>query len=218
MEKIPRGADSTESSAQEEREKAALMAVYMSPAHIPDTPSDLYPGMDAVPDETETVMMLPGVEVAGLEVAPPAVPASLQDLLAKISGNTASQQAPAFGAAGFGDGPYSTFGSQPQESEVSWGAGSGGGASDMYGGGAGYGGGNSGSQGGWTGQGSNPAAGAHYGDEWENSGGPPPSRWNQRPRQQQGKSNIPPGIKINSPCKFYNGPYGQVIIHFLLSL
>lgn len=212
LERLPRGTDSTEIAAQEEREKSALMAVYMSPAHIPDTPSDLMSGFDAAPDESQTVMMLPGAEVASLEApTAPIVTASLQDLLAKISGNKRQQQ---LGGGSF-NGQYTGYADQGQEEEVSWGAGGGGG--DMYGvvHGQPSGGNNGGQQqGGWNGHGLPPPTGGQYNDEWESN--PPPQRgWGggggQKQRgQQQGRSNIPAGIKINAPCKFYNGPFGQV--------
>ncbi|KAG8852362.1 hypothetical protein FRB96_008708 [Tulasnella sp. 330] len=225
LERLPRGTESTEIAAQEEREKSALMAVYMSPAHIPDTPSDLMPGFDAAPDESQVVMMLPGGEVASLEApAAPIVTASLQDLLAKISGNK-SQAAPQqqFGVGSY-NGQYAGYVDQGPEEEVSWGTGSGGGGDDTYGVMHGQqhdtlGGNNGGQQqGGWNGHGLPPPTGGQFSDEWD-SNPPPQSRgWGggaggsggQKQRQQQGRSNIPAGIKINAPCKFYNGPFGQV--------
>ncbi|KAG8965075.1 hypothetical protein FRC03_000956 [Tulasnella sp. 419] len=94
---LKRGSESTEIAAQEEREKSALMAAYMSSAQIPESPSDLYapPSADAPLDESDMTIMLPGPEVANLEVEPPTqtpistqLPPStpsLQDLLAKIT-------------------------------------------------------------------------------------------------------------------------------------
>ncbi|KAG9010864.1 hypothetical protein FRB94_009566 [Tulasnella sp. JGI-2019a] len=215
LERIPRGTESTETAAQEEREKSALMAVYMSPAHIPDTPSDLMPGLDAMPDESQLVMMLPGAEVASLEApAAPIITASLQDLLAKISGNNsqAAQQQQHFTSSSY-NGQYASYAGHSQEEDISWGAG--GSGDDMYGGMNGQHDGNAGNngphQGGWNGQGLPPPTGGQFSDEWDNT--PPASRgWGgggpKQRGQQQGRSNIPPGIRINAPCKFFSGPHG----------
>ncbi|KAG8900938.1 hypothetical protein FRB99_005663 [Tulasnella sp. 403] len=163
LENTKRGTESTEIATQEEREKSALMAVYMSNAHIPDTPSDLHPGLDAPPNESAMVTMHPGAEVASLEapIVPPQQP-SLHDLLAKIAGsaggvptNIPQQPSGAFGGNNFANH------NQPQDSEMSWNSGNP--PSEPYSQSAG-------SSQNWNGQGLPPPTGNNYSDEWEGEG------------------------------------------------
>jgi protein phosphatase 1 regulatory subunit 10 len=111
----PRGGESVEAGVQEEREKNTLIASYMSPSRIPDTASDLHPGIgDTNPDDPPTVMMLPGAEVSGLN-AEDLPPSTLSDLLAQIAApSVASSQGPAPASASF-----DTWGQQPQPPQAS---------------------------------------------------------------------------------------------------
>jgi len=191
LEGIKRGTNSTEMAAQEEREKSALMAVYMTPEHIPDTPSDIRPGMDGPPDESETKIMAAGDEVAHLEAPPPPQQANLQDLLARIAGTAPPDP---YAAAGFGGGStYPDF-SLPADTGMDWSNGGHAGQSDLYG--------QTPNNQSWSGQGLPPPTGSGYNENWEQE---PPTgpRRAQRPWQ-----NFPPGIRYNAPCKFYNSRAG----------
>ncbi|KZT38930.1 hypothetical protein SISSUDRAFT_1046253 [Sistotremastrum suecicum HHB10207 ss-3] len=77
---IPRGEDSIEKTTQEEREKSALGALYMSSAQIPDSPFEPSVLPPENPD-AEAKPMLTGAEVDSLTGVSP----SVADLLGQIS-------------------------------------------------------------------------------------------------------------------------------------
>lgn len=213
IENIKRGTDSTEIAAQEEREKSAMEAVYMSTAQTPMTPSDLHPGMDGPPDESQTVMMVAGQELTGLEQPPPPPATALQDLLAKIAVNPeGDSQRP-----NFNFGNFSTEGTNyqdyNQDMDTTWGEG--GGYEDSMPG-------SGGDPQGWNGQGLPPPSGpGGFNDTWDGpSGREPPTG----PRRGVGRGGFQPGFRGGSwlprdqiPCKFYNGPAGYVN-HFIAVL
>ncbi|KAF8334960.1 uncharacterized protein EI90DRAFT_3049046 [Cantharellus anzutake] len=94
-----RGIDSVEKKIQEEREKNALVASYMSDSLIPDSANELHPGIGTSdPDAPAPVAMLPGPEIseiiAGLNTT---TPTSLGDLLAQITPSSANAGAPVWG-------------------------------------------------------------------------------------------------------------------------
>lgn len=82
----PRGIESQEIATQEEREKTALTASYMSIAQVPDNPTELPQVADTEPDESLAKVMLLGSEAEALVAPPqPQAPASITDLLAQIA-------------------------------------------------------------------------------------------------------------------------------------
>lgn len=87
-----RGVDSVEKKVQEEREKSALVASYMSDTLIPDSGSELHPGIGAAdPDASPPVAMLPGPEITEIISGQNNTnPTSLGELLAQITPSTAS--------------------------------------------------------------------------------------------------------------------------------
>lgn len=211
VENLKRGTESTEIGAQEEREKSAMEAVYMSTAQIPVTPSDLHPGMDGPPDESQTVMMLTGQELANLEQPPPPPATALQDLLAKIAVNP-EDDSQHRNPANFGnfsvEGPnYQGYG---QDMDTSWGE-AGGYGDGMTG--------NNGDPQGWNGQGLPPPTGpAGFNEAWEGPSGREPPTGPRRGTTRGGfRGAFRGGFRGDDwlprdqiPCKFYNGPAGYV--------
>lgn len=211
VDNLKRGTESTEIGAQEEREKSAMEAVYMSTAQIPVTPSDLHPGMDGPPDESQTVMMLTGQELANLEQPPPPPATALQDLLAKIAVNP-EDDSQHRNPANFGnfsvEGPnYQGYG---QDMDTSWGE-AGGYGDGMTG--------NNGDPQGWNGQGLPPPTGpAGFNEAWEGPSGREPPTGPRRGTTRGGfRGAFRGGFRGDDwlprdqiPCKFYNGPAGCI--------
>ena len=111
---VSRGVESTERSTQTERENSVLEAVYMSVEHVPDTPTELYQGMEGQSDDSNTIQMSAGDIVSSLEeIQLPT--ASLQSLLAKIASTSVSgvQQPQGDGGQWAGN----------SNEDISWGAG-----------------------------------------------------------------------------------------------
>lgn len=212
VDNLKRGTESTEIATQEEREKSALEAVYMSTAQIPMTPSDLHPGMDGPPDESQTIIMLAGQELANVEQPPPPPATALQDLLAKIAVNP-EDDSQHRNPANFGnfsiEGPnYQGYG---QDMDTSWGEGG------SYGDGLA---GNNGDPQGWNGQGLPPPTGpAGFNEAWEPapSGREPPTGPRRGTTRGGIRGSFRGGFRSDDwlprdqiPCKFYNGPAGCI--------
>lgn len=212
VDNLKRGTESTEIATQEEREKSALEAVYMSTAQTPMTPSDLHPGMDGPPDESQTIIMLAGQELANVEQPPPPPATALQDLLAKIAVNP-EDDSQHRNPANFGnfsiEGPnYQGYG---QDMDTSWGEGG------SYGDGLA---GNNGDPQGWNGQGLPPPTGpAGFNEAWEPapSGREPPTGPRRGTTRGGFRGAFRGGFQRDDwlprdqiPCKFYNGPAGCI--------
>jgi protein phosphatase 1 regulatory subunit 10 len=86
----PRGESSQEKVMQEEREKSALNALYMSPSQIPDSPAE--PTSQIPEDEVDTNMkhMLSGNEVRELDRGDREPAISVQGLISQLAGASAS--------------------------------------------------------------------------------------------------------------------------------
>ena len=86
-----RGIESVERKIQEEREKNALVASYMSDSLIPDSASELHPGIGtADADTAPPVAMLPGPEITEIISGQNSTsPSSLGELLAQITPSAA---------------------------------------------------------------------------------------------------------------------------------
>ena len=87
---MPRGENSQEKVVQEEREKSALNALYMSPSQIPDSPAE--PTNQIPEDEVDTKMklMLSGSEVRELDRGDRDQALSVQGLISQLAGASAS--------------------------------------------------------------------------------------------------------------------------------
>lgn len=87
---VLRGENSQEKVVQEEREKSALNALYMSPSQIPDSPAE--PTNQIPEDEVDTKMkpMLSGNEVRELDRGDRDTAISVQGLISQLAGASAS--------------------------------------------------------------------------------------------------------------------------------